>query len=214
MARTLPRLTRGGAGSYDRRHIREEDTMAIKVLELHHHGIRVGPTEADADRARTFYQDVLGLSPDPGRPYIPTIPGYWMDVGGRARPAAHARAHRAPRGRLRPRRAEPGRELARPLGRGVSGLRDPPPARRPRPGYAHLYRGHPRARPGLREHRDDAAHALDRLALHRCARNRGTEAAILPRGRPLRQALRELGQRARGEPLPHVPHGDRDPPGR
>src|SRR5881396_2032849 len=73
MARTLPRLTRGGAGSYDRRHIREEDTMAIKVLELHHHGIRVGPTEADADRARTFYQDVLGLSPDPGRPYIPTI---------------------------------------------------------------------------------------------------------------------------------------------
>jgi catechol 2,3-dioxygenase-like lactoylglutathione lyase family enzyme len=58
--------------------------MAIKVAELHHHGIRVGATEADADRARTFYQDVLGLSPDPGRPYIPTIQGYWMDVGGRA----------------------------------------------------------------------------------------------------------------------------------
>src|SRR5256886_14362914 len=58
--------------------------ISIKVLELHHHGIRVGPTEADADRARTFYQDVLGLSPDPGRPYIPPIPGYWMDVGGRA----------------------------------------------------------------------------------------------------------------------------------
>jgi catechol 2,3-dioxygenase-like lactoylglutathione lyase family enzyme len=58
--------------------------MAIKVLELHHHGIRVGSTEADADRALTFYRDVLGLSPDPGRPYIPTIPGYWMDVGGKA----------------------------------------------------------------------------------------------------------------------------------
>src|SRR2546430_17529182 len=36
--------------------------ISIKVLELHHHGIRVGPTEADADRARTFYQDVLGRS--------------------------------------------------------------------------------------------------------------------------------------------------------
>jgi catechol 2,3-dioxygenase-like lactoylglutathione lyase family enzyme len=58
--------------------------MAVTVLELHHHGIRVGPTEADADRAMTFYRDVLGLAPDQGRPHIPTIPGYWMDVGGRA----------------------------------------------------------------------------------------------------------------------------------
>ena len=58
--------------------------MALKVLELHHHGIRVGGTEADADRALAFYRNVLGLSPDPGRPEIPTIRGYWMDVGGRA----------------------------------------------------------------------------------------------------------------------------------
>jgi len=58
--------------------------MAITVIELHHHGIRVGQTEADADRALQFYRDVLGLSPDPGRPHIPTIPGYWMDVGGKA----------------------------------------------------------------------------------------------------------------------------------
>ena len=58
--------------------------MAIRVLELHHHGIRVGPTEADADKALAFYRDVLGLSPDPGRPFIPTITGYWMDVGGKA----------------------------------------------------------------------------------------------------------------------------------
>src|SRR5713226_9366104 len=36
--------------------------MAIKVLELHHHGIRIGPSEPD----------------------IPTIDGYWMDVGGTA----------------------------------------------------------------------------------------------------------------------------------
>src|SRR5256885_1692322 len=108
--------------------------MALKVLELHHHGIRVGGTEADADRALAFYRNVLGLSPDPGRPEIPTIRGYWMDVGSRAvkmswptgpaaraaarrragRPA-HARAYRAARRRLRPRGAEPGRELARPL---------------------------------------------------------------------------------------------------
>src|SRR6266513_3367540 len=58
--------------------------MALKVLELHHHGIRVGGTEADADRALAFYRNVLGLSPDPGRPNIPTIDGYWMDVGGTA----------------------------------------------------------------------------------------------------------------------------------
>src|SRR5438132_6524426 len=58
--------------------------MALKVLELHHHGIRVGATQRDADTTLKFYTDVLGLSPDPGRPYIPTVPGYWMDVGGRA----------------------------------------------------------------------------------------------------------------------------------
>ncbi len=58
--------------------------MAIKVLELHHHGIRVGPDAESVERARTFYSDVLGLSPDPGRPHIPTIDGYWMDVGGQA----------------------------------------------------------------------------------------------------------------------------------
>ena len=58
--------------------------MAVKVLELHHHGIRVGPSKSDADRALAFYHDVLGLTPDPGRPHIPTIAGYWMDVGGTA----------------------------------------------------------------------------------------------------------------------------------
>jgi catechol 2,3-dioxygenase-like lactoylglutathione lyase family enzyme len=53
--------------------------MAVKVLELHHHGIRVRPDEAD--RSMTFYRDVLGLVPDGGRPSIPGIPGYWMDCG-------------------------------------------------------------------------------------------------------------------------------------
>jgi extradiol dioxygenase family protein len=58
--------------------------MAIEVLELHHHGIRVGPSKDDVAKARKFYGDVLGLSHDPGRPEIPTIDGYWMDVGGTA----------------------------------------------------------------------------------------------------------------------------------
>ncbi len=58
--------------------------MAVKVLELHHHGIRVGATEADADRALAFYGRVLGLTPDQGRPYIADIPGYWLDVGPNA----------------------------------------------------------------------------------------------------------------------------------
>ena len=58
--------------------------MAIKVLELHHHGIRVGPKPDDVKKALGFYHDVLGLSPDPGRPHIPAIDGHWMDVGGTA----------------------------------------------------------------------------------------------------------------------------------
>ncbi|MGH7356679.1 MAG: VOC family protein [Candidatus Rokuibacteriota bacterium] len=58
--------------------------MAVKVLELHHHGIRVGPSAEAVSQARTFYGDVLGLDHDPGRPKIPTIDGYWMDVGGTA----------------------------------------------------------------------------------------------------------------------------------
>ena len=58
--------------------------MAVKVLELHHHGIRVGPSQDDVAKARHFYGDVLGLDHDPGRPHIPTIDGYWMDGGGTA----------------------------------------------------------------------------------------------------------------------------------
>ena len=52
--------------------------MAIKVLELHHHGIRVRLDKADECKA--FYENVLGLNADPGRPTIPGIPGYWMDL--------------------------------------------------------------------------------------------------------------------------------------
>ncbi|MGD9603176.1 MAG: VOC family protein [Gammaproteobacteria bacterium] len=58
--------------------------MAIKILELHHHAVRTGATQEAADRTVAFYRDVLGLSTDPGRPNIPGIPGYWVDVAGRA----------------------------------------------------------------------------------------------------------------------------------
>lgn len=55
--------------------------MPIKVVELHHHGIRIGTAPDEVEQARSFYSDVLGLSTDPARPTIPTIPGFWMYVG-------------------------------------------------------------------------------------------------------------------------------------
>jgi catechol 2,3-dioxygenase-like lactoylglutathione lyase family enzyme len=58
--------------------------MAIKILELHHHAVRTGGSQEQADRTMAFYSDVLGLGADPGRPQITGIPGYWVDVGGRA----------------------------------------------------------------------------------------------------------------------------------
>ena len=58
--------------------------MAIEILELHHHAVRCGQSQTDADRTVAFYRDVLGLGTDDERPDIPTVPGYWVDVGGRA----------------------------------------------------------------------------------------------------------------------------------
>jgi catechol 2,3-dioxygenase-like lactoylglutathione lyase family enzyme len=55
--------------------------MPIKVLELHHHGIRIGTTADDVENARRFYGDVLGLSADSERPNLPGVPGFWMFVG-------------------------------------------------------------------------------------------------------------------------------------
>ncbi|MGE3540502.1 MAG: VOC family protein [Candidatus Tectimicrobiota bacterium] len=55
--------------------------MAIKVLELHHHGIRIGKEPEDIAQAQQFYSQVLGLETDTGRPNIPGIPGFWMYVG-------------------------------------------------------------------------------------------------------------------------------------
>jgi catechol 2,3-dioxygenase-like lactoylglutathione lyase family enzyme len=60
--------------------------MVIKVLELHHHAIRVGPTPAEADAVRDFYVDVLGLTVDPGRRVRSGFPGHWLDVGDHTQP--------------------------------------------------------------------------------------------------------------------------------
>jgi class 3 adenylate cyclase len=58
--------------------------MAIRVLELHHHAIRVGTTAAEADAVRDFYVEVLGLGVDAGRRVGRGTPGYWLDVGDSA----------------------------------------------------------------------------------------------------------------------------------
>src|SRR5215475_12812522 len=61
--------------------------MPIKVLELHHHGIRIGKTTEEVEQARQFYNEVLGLPLDPGRPNIPGIPGFWVYIGDDAHTA-------------------------------------------------------------------------------------------------------------------------------
>ena len=48
--------------------------MPIKVIELHHHGIRIDPSDEAQEKAKEFYSDLLGLEADEGRPDIPGIP--------------------------------------------------------------------------------------------------------------------------------------------
>jgi hypothetical protein len=45
--------------------------MAIKVLELHHHGIRIGPSPDEVKRALDFYHDVVGPQSQPLFMYDP-----------------------------------------------------------------------------------------------------------------------------------------------
>src|SRR5262245_31796219 len=66
---------------HNRLSMQGETTMPIKVLELHHHGIRIGKSAEAVEQARQFYTDVLGLESDTGRPTIPGIPGFWLYVG-------------------------------------------------------------------------------------------------------------------------------------
>ncbi|MCY4349875.1 MAG: VOC family protein [Thiotrichales bacterium] len=56
--------------------------MPIKVVELHHHGVRIGPSDDAQAQARAFYAGLLGLEVDENRPDIPGLPGLWVYVGG------------------------------------------------------------------------------------------------------------------------------------
>ena len=47
------------------------------IHALHHAGLIV----SELDRARAFYESVLGLAPYPNRPELP-YPGAWYDLGG------------------------------------------------------------------------------------------------------------------------------------
>ncbi len=52
--------------------------MAIKVLELHHYAVTM-PNNL-VEKMGEFYEGVVGLDFDEGRPNIPGIPGFWLDV--------------------------------------------------------------------------------------------------------------------------------------
>ena len=54
--------------------------MPIKITKLLHAGVRVGPGDENVKKALEFYSGLLGLEPDQYRPYVPGIPGYWMNV--------------------------------------------------------------------------------------------------------------------------------------
>jgi len=58
--------------------------MPIRILELHHHAVRVPASADGADQVRDFYGRVLGLAPDRGRPDIPGVPGHWLNTGSHA----------------------------------------------------------------------------------------------------------------------------------
>jgi len=53
--------------------------MALTGLVLHHHAVRMRPDKVA--ETLNFYQDVLGLEPDPGARDVPDIPLSWLDTG-------------------------------------------------------------------------------------------------------------------------------------
>ena len=55
--------------------------MAVKVMEIHHHAVRIGADDKTLLDLKNFYGDVLGLHADEGRPALPGIPGAWINVG-------------------------------------------------------------------------------------------------------------------------------------
>jgi catechol 2,3-dioxygenase-like lactoylglutathione lyase family enzyme len=55
--------------------------MAIEVLGIHHHATRIDASPEQLAAVQNFYKEVLGLGADPGRPTIPGVPGFWINVG-------------------------------------------------------------------------------------------------------------------------------------
>src|SRR5260221_14020807 len=55
--------------------------MGIRVLEIHHHAVRIDAEPPKLEAVKQFYEHVLGLDTDPGRPTIPGVPGFWINVG-------------------------------------------------------------------------------------------------------------------------------------
>jgi catechol 2,3-dioxygenase-like lactoylglutathione lyase family enzyme len=55
--------------------------MAIEILGIHHHATRIDADAGKLAAVQSFYKDVLGLGADPGRPTIPGVPGFWINVG-------------------------------------------------------------------------------------------------------------------------------------
>ena len=55
--------------------------MAIKILGIHHHAVRIDSARQPLEAVHDFYTNILGLGEDEGRPNIPGVPGWWIDVG-------------------------------------------------------------------------------------------------------------------------------------
>ena len=55
--------------------------MTLKIVELHHHAVRVAPTPSAAAEARRFYTEVLGLGADDGPSALPGTPGHQINAG-------------------------------------------------------------------------------------------------------------------------------------
>jgi len=55
--------------------------MAIKVVGIHHHGVRIDTDAQSPETIYNFYSNLLGLKHDEARPDFPGVPGWWMNVG-------------------------------------------------------------------------------------------------------------------------------------
>jgi hypothetical protein len=51
--------------------------MTIRVAEIHYHAVRIDGDEDALAANLDFYQGLLGLTPEAGRPAFPGIPGFW-----------------------------------------------------------------------------------------------------------------------------------------